>query len=238
MLKRGGSENRLLNLAASLELSISKGPRMTDPARRLLSLLGVLPDGIARGDLETLLPGFGNAAAGILRQVALAFDEAGRLRALAPVREHVAAHHPPAPEDLARAIDHYSGLAKELGPKCGARRRRRSRCPAVRRDRQHREHVAVGAEERPSRGRSSKPRSPSPNSSASSGLGTAGTPHRRGRGSEVDRRSRSRPTPHFSLRCPRFAPLGPRGARGATRRRRRCTAASATSGARPTVYSA
>jgi tetratricopeptide (TPR) repeat protein len=119
MLKRGASDNRLLNLAASLELSISRSPRMTEPARRLLSLLGVLPDGIARTDLEMLLPGLANAAAGTLRQVALAFDEAGRLRALAPVREHVAAHHPPAPEDLARAIDHYAGLAKELGQKCG-----------------------------------------------------------------------------------------------------------------------
>jgi tetratricopeptide (TPR) repeat protein len=119
MLRRGGSENRLLNLAASLELSIN-GPRMTDPARCLLVLLGVLPDGIWRTDLEVLLPGSGNAAAATLRQVALAFDEAGRLRTLAPVREYVAAHHAPAPEELARAIDHYSALARELGPKCGA----------------------------------------------------------------------------------------------------------------------
>ena len=118
MLKRGAGDDRLINIGASLELSI-KSPRMTDPARRLLSLLGVLPDGIARGDLETLLPRLGNTAAATLRQVALAFDEAGRLRALAPVREHVAAHHAPAPEDLTRAIDHYSGLAKELAPKCG-----------------------------------------------------------------------------------------------------------------------
>jgi tetratricopeptide (TPR) repeat protein len=118
MLKRETSDDRLINIGASLELSI-KGPRMTELARRLLALFGVLPDGIAHGDLEALLPGSGNAAAGRLRQVALAFDEAGRLRVLAPVREHVAAHHAPAPEDLARAIDHYSGLATELGPKCG-----------------------------------------------------------------------------------------------------------------------
>ena len=119
MLKRGQADHRLLNLAVSLELSIA-GPGMTDPARRLLSLLGLLPDGIARGDLETLLPGFGNAAAATLRQVALAFDEARRLRLLAPIREHVAACHPPVPEDLARAVDHYAGMAADLGPKCGA----------------------------------------------------------------------------------------------------------------------
>jgi tetratricopeptide (TPR) repeat protein len=118
MLRRGQADHRLLNLAVSLELSVA-GPSMTDAARRLLSLLGLLPDGIVRTDLETLLPGFGNAAAATLRQVALAFDEARRLRTLAPVREHVAAHHPPAPEDLARGIDHYAGLARDLGPKCG-----------------------------------------------------------------------------------------------------------------------
>ncbi len=118
MLKRGTGDHRLLNLAVSLELSIA-GPGMTDPARRLLTLLGLLPDGIARGDLETLLPGFGNAAAATLRQVALAFDEARRLRTLAPIREHLATHHPPVAEDLARGIDHYAGLARDLGPKSG-----------------------------------------------------------------------------------------------------------------------
>jgi tetratricopeptide (TPR) repeat protein len=118
MLKRGQADHPLLNLAVSLELSIA-GPGMTDPARRLLALLGRLPDGIARADLEALMPGFGNAAAATLRQVALAFDEARRLRMLAPIREHVAARHPPAPEDLARAVDHYAAMARDLGPKCG-----------------------------------------------------------------------------------------------------------------------
>jgi tetratricopeptide (TPR) repeat protein len=118
MLRRGRGDHRLLNLAVSLEVSIA-GPGMTDPARRLLSLLGLLPDGTARDALETLLPGCGNAAAATLRQVALAFDEARRVRVLAPIREHLALHHPPAAEDLTRAIDHYAGLATDLGPKAG-----------------------------------------------------------------------------------------------------------------------
>jgi tetratricopeptide (TPR) repeat protein len=118
MLRRGPGDHRLLNLAVSLELSIA-GPGMTDAGRCLLSLLGLLPDGIARDALETLLPGCGNAAAATLRQVALAFDEARRVRVLAPIREHVAAHHPPAAVDLARGAEHYAGLARDLGPTAG-----------------------------------------------------------------------------------------------------------------------
>ena len=92
---------------------------MTEPARRLLSLLGVLPDGIARTDLETLLPGLGNTAAATLRQVALGFDEAGRLRTLAPVREYVAAYHRSDHQDLRSALSHYVQVALDLGPNVG-----------------------------------------------------------------------------------------------------------------------
>jgi hypothetical protein len=64
LLKRGTADNRLLNLSASLELSIGGG-RITDAARRLLTLLGLLPDGIAHGDLDALLPGGGGRCRGI-----------------------------------------------------------------------------------------------------------------------------------------------------------------------------
>jgi tetratricopeptide (TPR) repeat protein len=93
---------------------------MTKPAHQLLSLLGILPDGIARSDLEVLLPELGNAASATLRQSALAFEEAGRLRMLAPVREYAAARHQPLPEVLARAIGHYAGLATDFGRRVGA----------------------------------------------------------------------------------------------------------------------
>ena len=168
-----------------LARAVDQGPAHDRPCAAPAVVLGVLPDGIARGDLEALLPGFGNAAAGILRQVALAFDEAGRLRTLAPVREHVAVHHPPASEDLARAIDHYAGLAKELGPKCGAEggaeavARLPARPPTS-------SACCSRTEKRPTRGRSSKLRSRSLNSSDSR-VWNAGTPHQRGRGSEIDR---------------------------------------------------
>src|SRR6266540_925833 len=90
LLQRLGGGRRELSVPVSVELSLHD-PRMTPPGRRLLALLGQLPDGIAHHDLATLLPQAGLGAAGVLRQVGLAFDEADRLRVLAPVRDHVAA---------------------------------------------------------------------------------------------------------------------------------------------------
>jgi hypothetical protein len=74
MLKRASATHRLLNFEVSYEISI-QGPRMTDEARRLLSLLSFLPGGVAHGDLDTVFPGQGAKAATILRQVGLAFDK-------------------------------------------------------------------------------------------------------------------------------------------------------------------
>jgi tetratricopeptide (TPR) repeat protein len=118
MLQRMGGRSRELSVAVSVEASVSS-PLMTTPARRLLALLGVLLDGVFRDDLATLLPGEGLAAAAVLRQLGLAFDEGGRLRTLAPVREHIAAAHPPDPADLARAASQYTQLAATAGNEIG-----------------------------------------------------------------------------------------------------------------------
>ena len=119
LLQRLGGGRRELSVPVSVELSLHD-PRMTPPGRRLLALLGQLPDGIAHHDLATLLPQAGLGAAGVLRQVGLAFDEADRLRVLAPVRDHVAAAHPPEPVDLDRAVGHYCALAHTVGRQVGA----------------------------------------------------------------------------------------------------------------------
>jgi tetratricopeptide (TPR) repeat protein len=118
MLARLGGAHRELSVAVSVEASIG-APLMTVPAARLLSLLSVLPDGIARADLKELQPHTGLAAAAVLRQLGLAFGEGNRLRTLAPIREHVAAAYPPEPADLDQAISHYAHLAATTGREVG-----------------------------------------------------------------------------------------------------------------------
>ncbi|MGF7211884.1 hypothetical protein GGE65_006506 [Skermanella aerolata] len=118
LLRRPGSMTRLGNIAVSFELSIT-GSRMTSPAQRLLSIAALLPDGIVHDDLNALLPDEGTKAARVLRAVGLAHDEQGRLRLLAPVREYIVAAHPPEDADQERAMEHYIGLARTLGPRVG-----------------------------------------------------------------------------------------------------------------------
>jgi len=118
MLRRGDGQTRLDNAAVSFELSI-KSRRMNDEARQLLQLLAVLPDGIAHEDLPAMKLAHCDRAASTLRQVGLALDEAGRLRVLAPVREHVMKHHQLLPQMLASLCPHYVDLAAQLGAVVG-----------------------------------------------------------------------------------------------------------------------
>jgi tetratricopeptide (TPR) repeat protein len=95
-----------LHVEVPLEVALAS-PRVTPGARRLLSLLADLPEGIRSFDLNLLLPGEGEKAAAILKTAGLAFEERGRLRVLAPVRKAVRREHPPVEEDLDRAVDLY-----------------------------------------------------------------------------------------------------------------------------------
>lgn len=132
LLRRAGASGPQQNLEASLALSID-GPRMTPAGRRLLSILGLFPEGAAREDLNALLPDQGSDGASVLRKVGLVFDQGSRLRMLAPIREHVRQALPPEREDLDRAVDHYLGLAllgQEIGREAGAVVSRRLRSEA------------------------------------------------------------------------------------------------------------
>jgi tetratricopeptide (TPR) repeat protein len=114
MLKEG--DGRLANLNTSFDLSMAV---LSSEARRLLSVLAMLPDGIASIDLTSVFAG-PEEAAHELRNRALIFEEAKRLRMRAPLREYVAVEYPPSDEDQQRAVDHYLGLAAIEGRKLGA----------------------------------------------------------------------------------------------------------------------
>jgi tetratricopeptide (TPR) repeat protein len=118
MLKRMGGLSPQLSVAVSVETSITS-PLMTSQALRLLTLLGVLPDGISGQDLASLAPEDGLPGAAVLRQLGLAFDEGPRLRMLAPIRDHAETAHPPAAADLELVVSYYAGLAASTGDQVG-----------------------------------------------------------------------------------------------------------------------
>jgi tetratricopeptide (TPR) repeat protein len=124
LLQRHGGGRRELSVPVSVELSLGGRP-MTPEALRLLTVLSRLPDGIAHRDLDALLPDAGPRAAAVLRQTGLAYDQTGRLRTLAPIREHIATIRPPHDTDLDRTLNFYCRLAsregKTVGTSTGAR---------------------------------------------------------------------------------------------------------------------
>ncbi|HEX3111302.1 MAG TPA: tetratricopeptide repeat protein, partial [Thermoanaerobaculia bacterium] len=116
MLKdRTPGVGRLHDIAVSYELSIGV---LTDSARRLLSVLALLPDGAAREDLSGIFADPDDAA-DELRRRALIVDEERRIRMRAPLREYIAAARPPEAPDEERAISYYASLAAEEGDKVG-----------------------------------------------------------------------------------------------------------------------
>jgi tetratricopeptide (TPR) repeat protein len=120
LLTRGAADHPLLSIAVSIDTSWNS-PAITDPAKRLLGLLGRLPDGVASDDLEILLPGEGPAAANLLRRRGLALEQAGRLRTLPPIRHHLADKHPPDEDDWRCTVDHYRKRTATLGKRVGRR---------------------------------------------------------------------------------------------------------------------
>jgi tetratricopeptide (TPR) repeat protein len=119
LLQRENGDHRLLSIAVSLDTSWNS-PLMSEAAKRLLSILGGLPDGVADNDLESLFPGEGPAAANLLRRRGLALEQAGRLHTLPPIRHHLAEAHLPAESDWQRTIEHYRQRAATLGSLAGS----------------------------------------------------------------------------------------------------------------------
>ena len=111
LLDRGvGAADPRLSVPASVELSW-KGAFMGVDAQRVGALLALAPAGLSLVDLERAVPNSAARGAARLRQQALAFDDGERLRMLAPIREHIAAHHPPRDEDRDRLLDLWERMA-------------------------------------------------------------------------------------------------------------------------------
>lgn len=104
---------------ASIEMSI-ESVRMNATSLKLLSVLGVLPDGADILDLDKLMPGTGDVAAATLRRVGLAYDEQGRLRMLKPIQDYVARNRPLGDDGLGEVARHYINLARVLSMGVGA----------------------------------------------------------------------------------------------------------------------
>ena len=117
LASRPGGNHQLDSYEVSLALSLAS-PRMTEAACRLYAMLGRLPAGLRQEWAELLLPGESEAAATVLGDLGLAFDGGGRLRMLAPVREHAAGEQLAEPW-ATRLADHWLRLAREQGPKVG-----------------------------------------------------------------------------------------------------------------------
>jgi hypothetical protein len=115
MLRDGQTPSRETDIAVSYELSIGV---LSSAGRGLLTVLSMLPNGIALIDLGSVFTA-SEEPSRELRARALVFEDAKRLRMLAPLREYVAATHPPDPSTAMAAMDHYLFLASHEGNKVG-----------------------------------------------------------------------------------------------------------------------
>ncbi|KAJ7488857.1 P-loop containing nucleoside triphosphate hydrolase protein [Mycena latifolia] len=102
------------NLETSITISLSSPRILSSPdAKQLLSLLSLLPDGLADADLlsrEAIdLPNILQCRTALLR-TSLAYVEHGRLKALSPIREYMRLAHPPAPEAVENLRRHWDNL--------------------------------------------------------------------------------------------------------------------------------
>ncbi|MEA1675173.1 tetratricopeptide repeat protein [Nitrospirillum sp. BR 11163] len=122
LLRQGRADNRETDFATSVSLSLDS-TRLTPEGRRLLGLLGWLPDGLARPLRDHLLGRHAAASAATnLIQLALAREEKDRLRLLVPVREVVRATVQPTATDndaLAKTMIALANLGHQVGRQDG-----------------------------------------------------------------------------------------------------------------------
>ncbi|KZO91845.1 TPR-like protein [Calocera viscosa TUFC12733] len=123
---RGGG--RLKSLDVSIQLSLECKSMTEEPnAPRLLSVLSLLPDGVPLDALPAMLPSAMwtiIASASVLLQVALAFQENGRLRVLSPIRGFIQAKYPPQGSFLEETENYFMTLIRDYRTGAQSRKRR------------------------------------------------------------------------------------------------------------------
>ena len=96
---------RLTSVARSIAFSLGS-PRLRAGGMRLFRLLGQLPAGITRRHRDALLKSASFEAAQQLLAVGLAYDRAGRLDLLPPMRDFARREHPPNGPDAENWVTH------------------------------------------------------------------------------------------------------------------------------------
>jgi tetratricopeptide (TPR) repeat protein len=116
--RRGVEPSRLTSLEISLELSFNS-QRLGDAGQRMFSILAQLPAGIAEEDVKALFEDTAFEARHGLLSCGLAFERAGRLDLLPPVRDHARRLHPPVESDAALWRNYFLTLARDRGARIG-----------------------------------------------------------------------------------------------------------------------
>ncbi len=101
--------HRQASLPRSIDLSLAS-PRLGEAGRRLFSILGAMPAGMAEEDARALLGEAASEAMRQLRALALAQGDKGRIDLLPPLRRHAAAAYPPQGEDASAWALHLLGV--------------------------------------------------------------------------------------------------------------------------------
>lgn len=114
LLERMGGRTREMSIAVAYEFAI-QSPMVSPAALRLLRILANLPAGMAEPDVPKLMERLGGIgplrAKAALKQAALVYEEDGRVKMLAPLRDHVLRAHPATTAELGPAILHFVALA-------------------------------------------------------------------------------------------------------------------------------
>jgi tetratricopeptide (TPR) repeat protein len=116
---RLGSEGgRRDSIVASVDFSL-RSRRLHATGKRLFSILGQLPAGMADKDLDTLIGDAAYEAAEELRVVGLLKEQDNRLRLPSPIRDVARRQHPPENADATPWTEHYLALARDEGERVG-----------------------------------------------------------------------------------------------------------------------